>query len=245
MLESKRRAAIFLLLAFLLALAAGYLVFEKVKQLNSELGGMTKIYIANDSIQARTPIKENQITTEEIPNKFIKPNWHIVDKEDILNKVSIIPINDGEIIPETILKDFSIATDETKRLIAMYPSETVQFDQEVEPLDRVDIVVSTENSGQRKTEIFMRDVLVYFASKEDGNFLGAALEVGIDDAPRLIHMQHYADKIRILKASSGMSDTLTPSPSETVNEAERKKEEEKETETDTGEKPVANEEESS
>lgn len=206
MLESKRRAAIFLLLAFLLALTAGYLVFDKVKQLNAELGGMTEVYVATEDIPARSPIKESQLTTEEIPVKFLNENWHVaVDKDSILNKVPVVTIAKGEIITTNIIRESSIATDENKRLISMFPTETVQFDQEVEALDRVDIVVSTENDGKPKTEFFMKDVLVYWAQKdgEANGIVGAALEVNVEDAPKLIHMQHYADKIRILKASAG------------------------------------------
>lgn len=82
MLESKKRAGIFLILSFLLASVAGNLVLQKVRDLNAELGGMTKIYVAKGDIPARTLIKESQITTMEIPNKFVnkahvtkKTNW--------------------------------------------------------------------------------------------------------------------------------------------------------------------------
>ncbi|WP_394189775.1 hypothetical protein [Paenisporosarcina quisquiliarum] len=45
MLEAKRRAAVFFILAFILAAATGYMVLQKVKDLNSELGAMTKVTI--------------------------------------------------------------------------------------------------------------------------------------------------------------------------------------------------------
>jgi hypothetical protein len=212
MLESKRRAAIFLLLAFLLAVAASVLVFDKVKDLNSELGGMTTIYKASESIQARTPIRENQITTEEIPNRFFKDDWHITDKNEILDKVPIVPLSPDEIITTNILRDYSVAMDETKRLIVMYPTEKVQFDQVVEAMDRVDIIVSIKgDNGKPITETFMKDVLVSYAQMEKGDFLGVGLEVSMEDAPKLIHMQNYADKIRILKASGGDMNTATKS----------------------------------
>jgi Flp pilus assembly protein CpaB len=206
MLESKRRAAIFLLLAFLLAAGAGYLVLDKVRDLNAELGGMTKIYIANGNIPVRTLIQSNQITTMDIPNKFLN-DAHITDKDKILDNVSVVPLSEGEIITSNMLKPFTELTDENNRLIAMYPSEKVQFDQVVETLDRVDIVVSTENSGEYNTEVFMRDVPVAYAQGSEEDFAGIALEVSMEEAPKLIHMQNYADKIRILKANVGKEDT--------------------------------------
>ncbi len=207
MLESKRRAAIFLLLAFILALSAGYLVLQKVKDLNAELGGMTKIYVAKGDIPVRALIEENHITTTEIPNKFVN-KAHITDKDKIINNVSVVPLSEGEIITENMLKPFTELRNENSRLIAMYPSEKIQFDQVVETLDRVDIIVSTNNNGEQKTEVFMRDVPVAWAQGNEENFAGAALEVSMEDAPKLIHMQNYADKVRILKANVGKDESV-------------------------------------
>ncbi len=206
MLESKKRAAIFLLLAFLLALFAGYLVLEKVKSLNAELGGMTKIYVAKGDVPVRTLIQENQITTMEIPNKFVN-EANITKKDEILNMVPVVPLSKGEIITKNMLKPFSNLRKENNRLVSMSPSEKVQFDQVIEALDRVDIIVSTEENGLPKTELFMRDVPVAFAKGKEDDFAGVALEVSIEDATKLIHVENYADKVRVLKANVGKDDT--------------------------------------
>ncbi|PLS15378.1 flp pilus assembly protein CpaB [Bacillus sp. M6-12] len=214
MLESKRRAAIFLFLAFLLASVAAYLVYEKVKNLNAELGGMTKVYVAGTDIPVRTPIQESQITTTEIPNKFVNEGF-ITDKDDLLNMVLVVPLSKEEIITKNMIKPYSNLREENNRLVAMYPSEKVQFDQIIEALDRVDIIVSTENKGQTKTEIFMRDVPVAFAEGKGDKFAGVALEVNMKDAPKLIHIQNYADKVRVLKANVGKED-----PPQTASQTE-------------------------
>ncbi|HHY73661.1 MAG TPA: flp pilus assembly protein CpaB [Bacillus bacterium] len=206
MLESKKRAAIFLLLSFFLAMIAGYLVLGKVRDLNAELGGMTKIYIAKGDIPVRTLIQENQVITAEIPNKFVNKAY-ITDKEDLVNKVLVVPLSEEDIITKNMLKPFSNLREENHRLVAVYPSEKVQFDQVVEALDRVDIIISTENNGVRTTEVFMRDVPVAFAQGTEDSFTGVALELSIEDARKLIHMQNYAEKIRILKANVGRIET--------------------------------------
>lgn len=211
MLESKKRAAIFLILAFLLALAGGLLVFQKVKDLNAELGGMTKIYVAKGDIPVRTLIQENQVMTMEIPNKFVNKKQHITKKEDLLNTVSVVPLTKEDVITKNMLKPATNLQNENNRLVALYPSEKIQFDQVVSPLDRVDIIVSTEINGQPTTEIFMRDVPVAWADGDKPEeFAGAALEVSIDDAAKLIHVQNYADKVRILKANVGKEDAVDP-----------------------------------
>jgi|SRR5699024_915649 len=81
-------------------------------------------------------------------------------------------------------------------------------------LDRVDIIVShglnegeeneeTNEDDEPVTELFMSDVPVHkvFQGEEGQN--GIAVEVKAEDAPRLIHMQNYADYIRVLKAGAG------------------------------------------
>lgn len=206
MLESKKRAGIFLILAFLLASVAGYLVLQKVRDLNAELGGMTKIYVAKGDIPARTLIKESQITTMEIPNKFVN-KAHVTKKDELVNMVLVVPLSNGEIITKNMLKPFSNLRKENNRLVAMYPSEKVQFDQVIEALDRVDIIVSTKINGKPKTEIFMRDVPVAYAQGTGDKFAGVALEVSMEDAPKLIHIQNYADKVRVLKANVGKDDS--------------------------------------
>lgn len=209
MLESKKRAFIFLLLAFILASTAGYLVWQKVKDLNADLGGMTKIYIANGDIPARTLIEKNQLTTMEVPNKFVNSSY-VTSQKDLLGMVVVVPLNKNDVITKNMIKPYSNLREENHRLVAMYPSEKIQFDQVIEALDRVDIIISTKENNKPKTEIFMRDVPVAYASVEKKQFAGVALEVSIEDASKLIHIQNYADKVRVLKANVGKEDSEDP-----------------------------------
>lgn len=202
MLEAKRRAAIFLILAFILALVAGYLILEKVKQLNAELGGMVEIYVANGDIPARTLLQSDKITKMEIPQKFLTDS-HITSEKEILGQVSVVPLDEGDIITDNMLKNFSNLQNENNRLVALYPTDKIQFDQEVAALDRVDIIVSREINGESKTELFMKDVAVAYSSKKGETFAGVAVEVSSEAATKLIHMQNYAEYIRVLKANNG------------------------------------------
>ena len=202
MLEARRRAAIFLLLAFILAAVAGYLVLEKVKQLNAELGGMIEIYVANGNIPAREPINTTQLTKMEIPQKFLTSS-HITSDSDIIGQVSVVPLKEGDIITSNMLKNHSNLLNENNRLVALIRTDKVVFDQEVSALDRIDIIVSQEIDGEKKTELFMKDVAVAYAQGTGENFAGVAVEVSVNDATKLIHIQHYADHIRVLKANAG------------------------------------------
>ena len=193
---------IFLLLAFVLAAIAGYLVFDKVRTLNAELGGMTKIYVAAGDIPSRTLITENQIKTIEIPNRYVSESY-VTKMNELVKKVVVVPLKKDDIITGNMLKPVTELRKANDRLVAMYRSDKIQFDQVVTTNDRVDIIVSTGDKDQKKTEIFMRDVPVAWAQGEGEKFIGAALEVSLEDAPKLINMQNYADHIRILKANVG------------------------------------------
>ncbi|MCG7344222.1 flp pilus assembly protein CpaB [Sporosarcina sp. ACRSL] len=229
MLEAKRRAAIFLILAFILAAVTGYLVLEKVKELNAELGGMTSIYIAKGSIPSRSPIELSQVTKMDIPNKFVTDS-HILSEDEFEHKVSIVPLNPGDIITKNMIKPVSNLQDENNRLVTMYRTEKTQFDQVLTALDRVDIIVSTNDNGKKKTEVFMKDVLVAYAQGTNESFSGIAVEVTAEEAPRLIHMQNYAEHIRVLKANVGQANSFgdknasTGGKEETVEKQEPKEE---------------------
>ncbi|QCR31534.1 Flp pilus assembly protein CpaB [Lysinibacillus sp. SGAir0095] len=239
MLEAKRRAAIFLLLAFILAAVAGYLVLEKVKQLNAELGGMVEIYVSNGDIPARTLLHESQLTKMEIPQKFLTAS-HITDKNDILGQVSVVPLKEGDIITDNMLKSYSNLQDENNRLVALYRTDKIQFDQEIAALDRVDIIVSLEEEGKKSTELFMKDVAVAFAQGTGENFAGIGVEVSSEDATKLIHMENYAEYIRVLKANVGQDvevSEVEEKPASVGKEEAPAESTETQTETKTEDKP--------
>ncbi|WBL15378.1 MULTISPECIES: Flp pilus assembly protein CpaB [Sutcliffiella] len=250
MLESKRRAIIFFTLSFLLAIAAGFLFLQKVSAINSELGGMTEIYIAAEDIPSRSVIQPQQLTTTEIPNRFVNES-HITSLQDIANRVSVVPLSSGDIITKNMMKPFSSLREENNRLVTIVQSERIRFDERLEALDRIDIIVSHKFDGNNKTTIFMKDVLVAAELTSDGEFVGVAVEVQVEDAPELIHMQNYADSIRVLKANVGKGEVEEQSEKEIVIESPPEEEEieEKEKEEDKAEEKEedkeSNEEDSS
>ncbi|MBT2708916.1 SAF domain-containing protein [Bacillus sp. ISL-47] len=177
---------------------------QKVSELNNKLGGTTKVYVASEQIDSRAIIKPEDVETVDLPNKFLVEGSHIKDPKEITNKVSIVPISKGEIITKSVLKDFSGVGDPNNRLVALFANEKISFDEEVKGHDRVDIVVSHQFEGTPKTETFMSDVFVSRISENNKKkLLGVGLEVSKEDAPKLIHMQNYADSIRVLKANVG------------------------------------------
>lgn len=218
MLEAKRRAAVFFILAFILAAVTGYMVLQKVEDLNSELGKMTKVYVAKEEILSRDIIQPSQVTVMELPNKFVINDSHITSFSDLENRVSVVPLKPGEIITKNMIKPASNLQNENNRLVAIPRTDKIWFDQEFVALDRVDIIVSREVDGKPETSVFMKDVVVRYALKKGDDILGISVEVSAEDAPKLIHMENYADHIRLLKSNVGKNIVPTDEEEETVIE---------------------------
>lgn len=227
MIESKRKAIIFFLLAAILAGTAGFLTLQKVKELNNDLGTMVDVYAAGQDISSRSVITPKDVTIEKIPKKFVTDE-HITNTADLENKVSVIPLSSGDLITKNMLKQASAVMEENNRLITLMASERVFFDEQLEALDRVDIIVSLRDKDVNKTEIFMKDVKVARVANESKKFAGVQVEVALDQAPKLIHMQNYADSVRVIKANVGSEEAgETPAEAEAEAPAEKAPAEEK------------------
>jgi Flp pilus assembly protein CpaB len=242
MLESKRKAIIFIILSVLLALTAGFLVLKKVQALNTNLGTSVQIYVASKEISSRMLITPENIKTEEIPKKFLK-DYHITDAKELVNKVSVVPLSSGDVITRNILKQAASVVEENNRLITLMKSERVFFDEPLEALDRVDIIVSHRFSGKEETSIFMKDIKVARVAKKDDDFQGVQLEVPLEKAPELIHMQNYSDSLRIVKANVGKKEDQAAAAKEEEAPAKNEKEQVKEQENKPAEKEAKPKEE--
>lgn len=204
MFESKRRAFIFLVLSFILAVIAGSLFYSKYQDLNADLGKMTEVYVTGQSIPSRQLIKPEQVVSIEILNRYVT-DGHILSLYQLENQVSIIPLKEGNLITHNILKPHTELTSYGNRLVEMLiEMGNIHFDDDLDYLDRVDIIVSHSFEDDPATEIFMTDVPVHKIINNEDGLAGVALEVPSDAALELIHMQNYADYIRILK--SGVAD---------------------------------------
>lgn len=226
MLESKRRAIIFFSLAVLLAAVSGFLVLQKVQALNSDLGTIVTVYTASGEISSRKAVTPDDVTTAEIPQEYLRDE-HITDVDELMNKVSVVPLSEGDIITENILKEASAVTEANNRLVSMLRSEKVSFDENLIALDRVDIVVSHNFEEEPVTEVFMEDVKVARVAEEDEEFRGVQLEVPYENVSELIHMQNYADTLRVVKANVAeteqqeeTSDQETQENNQTGNDAD-------------------------
>lgn len=204
---------------------AGFLFLQKVKAINADLGEMTEVYVAAKEIPSRSLIQPDQVVVTEIPTRFVNESY-ITDVEDLIDKVLVVPLSEGDMITSNMIKPVSNATSENNRLVTLFQSDRLQFDQTLEALDRVDIIVSRQENNQPLTEVFMKDVPVAAVIQASNEFSGVAVEISAEDAPKLIHMQNYADSLRILKANVGKEDSVNAEQAEAPEQNEQQQAEE-------------------
>lgn len=229
LLDSKRRAIIFFIFALLFAAIAGFMFLQKLQELNTGLGEMAEVYVASEAISPRSIITEESLETEELPKKYVS-NSHITNLDQIVGKMSRISLNKGDLITTKMVKNLDHEPIGENRLVRIIHGGNVQFEVAPDFQDRIDLVVTREVDGKLETELFMEDVLV--ASKltsESDEFIGASVEVSMEDAINLIHTELTAHHIRVLSANSGVYNI----PEEPVED-----EDTQETEQPTEEDPV-------
>lgn len=237
MFESRRRALIFILLSFIMAVIGGLLFYSKLEELNQDLGEVTEIYVADRSIPSREIITESMVTTIEIPNRYLT-DGHIISIDQLDGMVSVVPLQEGDQLTLNLLRPITDLTEDGNRLVEMKEEwGNIHFDSMLENLDLVDIVISHSFEDEPVTEVFMRDVPVVRIIDNEGGY-GVGLEVSTQDASNLIHMQHYADRIRILKSSTGRSNEAT-------TDDEELEEEDEQLDTDVSEEVIEEDEEKS
>lgn len=214
MLEAKRKAIIFLSVAFVFALISGLLFTNYVKSVNVKMGTMTYYYVAKKDIAPRIPLKAEDFEAIEIPQRFLPANL-VTDPQSINGAVTVVPLAAGDAIEKNMLKPVTYsAKGSNSRLVRIMGTDRILFDSTLEAMDRVDIIVSHRNKDKPTAEVFMRDVpvaTIYEGKPQSASgkviddaptqMLGIGVDVTLEEARRLIEMVNYADSVRVLKAN--------------------------------------------
>src|SRR5699024_6359647 len=190
-------------------------------------------------------------------NKYVT-DAHILSMDQLEDQVLIIPLKEGDLITENILKPYTELTSQDNRLVEIMTSaegnDNITFDDDFDYMDQADIVVSynfdetddeeTDPDKEPVTELFMTDVPVHKVFKGEEGQTGIAVEVQSDRATGLIHMLNYADYIHVLKSGAGEDEgeseqgdeeTQDTNPDEGQSENEASEEEQEEPSNDDNE----------
>lgn len=225
LLDSKRRAIIFFIFALLFAAIAGFMFLQKLQELNTGLGEMSEVYVANRDISPRSIITEDSIGTQELPKKYVTDS-HITNPEEIIGKMSRISLSKGDLVTTKMVKDLDLEPVGNNRLVRVLQGGNVQFEAyDLEYQDRIDLIVTREVSGELQTELFMEDVLVAGKDGFGKDFRGVYVEVSMEEAISLIDTQLTAHHIRVLNANAGIYNIPEEQAKEEEEDEEQKEEE--------------------
>ncbi|MCM3733844.1 flagella basal body P-ring formation protein FlgA [Fictibacillus nanhaiensis] len=226
MVDAKRKALIFLVVAFILAVVTAGVVLNEIRKAQQNLTETTKVAALEGNIKSNEAITSSKIKWVEIPKNAAVSNF-IQSEGDLKNQVVLTDMKDGDILTKNVLRS-KIDISKGHRVVWLNPTENVLIDENVTEGDRVDIVVSMEEKNVMTTKRALKGIHVVEVDDDveiEKNKTTSVIKVSlsIEDAEKLIHYQNTAQQIRILR----------------VNELEEKNTEEKKEEAAPAAKPAA------
>jgi Flp pilus assembly protein CpaB len=210
MQDAKRRAILFLTVAMLLSVVAGYLFMQKVSTVDATLGEFTSVYVAAKNISSREPLKPEFFKPVKVPVRFL-PQSAVTSLDGIQveentypiqHLITVVPLKEGDLLTTNILKTQGKLSSDKHRMVVLHRSDKVVFDGVFDTNDLVDIIVSDRGrNNDIYTDIFMEKVKVVGVGRDsEGNITSIGLEMTLEEAKKFIHKQNFAVAIRVLKA---------------------------------------------
>ncbi|MCJ8008773.1 Flp pilus assembly protein CpaB [Lederbergia wuyishanensis] len=231
MISAKRKAFIFLTIAFLLAIMTGWFINSQVSQAKELMGQSVKVAVAKKDVSAYTEITPDMIDWLSIPKSSAVSSFLTSEKE-MEDHLFIVNMKKGDLITKNLIRS-RVDIPEGYRVVWLNPTENVIMDQEIFVGDKVDIIASykSDNEGKIETKRIMNNINVIQSESvrlEDKGNTSMAIKVSltIEQAEQLIHMQNTADQIRVLRINQlEMNDSQvdseveqTPVQEEPVNQ---------------------------
>ncbi|MCR2823697.1 Flp pilus assembly protein CpaB [Lederbergia panacisoli] len=211
MISAKRKAFIFLTIAFLLAIMTGWFINSQVSEAKELMGQSVKVAVAKNDVSAYTEITPEMIDWLSIPKSSAVSSFLTSEKE-MEDHLFIVNMKKGDLITRNLIRS-RVDIPEGYRIVWLNPTENVIMDQEIFVGDKVDIISSfkSDNEGRIETKRIMNNIDVIQSESiqlEDKNNTGMAIKVSltIQQAEQLIHMQNTADQIRVLRVNQLETD---------------------------------------
>lgn len=201
MVDSKRKAMIFLALAFILAVLTAWLVINQVSQAQETLGQTVKVAVAKTDIQAYTDISPDMIDWVDMPQST-NLSTLIQDEKELEGHVSIVNLEKGDLFTANLVRSrIDIPADH--RVVWLNPTENVILDQSVVEGDKIDIVASYKSGSGIVTKRILQNIPVVqsqdLKSGDDETKQALKVSLPVSQAELLIHMQNTAEQVRVLR----------------------------------------------
>lgn len=206
MIDAKRKAIIFLTLAFLLAIAAAGVILVQINEAQSRLGETVKVAAAKGTITSYHEIDvEADIQWVDLPASSAYESF-ISEENELEDSISVVELQEGEILTKSLIrKKLDIPADE--RVVWLNATEIVKIDQDITEGDLIDIVVvHTDEADKIQTKrMFSNIPVVEVDQVEDSNGEASIPKVkialSIEGAEQVIHQQNTAVQVRVLRVN--------------------------------------------
>lgn len=215
MREARRHITGFLVLAMLLAGLAAYLTYkhvatteaeyqERIQEVEEQLGERVDVLVAAREIPAQVPLTRADLDTVSIPKAYLQPGM-VTDKDKVVGKVSLVPLPQGGLVLSNAVAD-RVVIPEGKRVIRLYHSQVVQFDQNLMVGDAVDLMVTTREAktGTLKTALAMSKLPVV---EVDSNGEWVGVQVPEEEADKVLSLEITAAQLNLLRVTPDKEGT--------------------------------------
>ncbi|WP_134687244.1 SAF domain-containing protein [Brevibacillus migulae] len=220
MIDAKRKAMIFLTIAFILAVVTAGLVLNEIRQMQMALGERIYVAIARDDIPSYTEVTSDMVEWVQIPNTD-KFSSYITAPQELDNSVLIVKVGKGELITKSIVRSkMDIPVDH--RVVWLNVTKNVVIDQEIAENDLVDIVVFYQDLGTKTVLSKRLFANVPIVQRQDGeNGIALKASMSLQDAENYIYLQNTASQIRILRVNQiQRSEHLNQTPTQEMEQHE-------------------------
>ena len=192
MIDSKRKAIIFLTISFILAVVTAGVVLVQISQAQERLGETVEVASVSEDVPSNSAIDMKDIEWVKFPKN--SASSFITDKSELEEVITLIDLKEGDLLTKNLVrKKLDIPANE--RVVWLNATDIVLEDQQVKVGDLVDIIVSRELERKVETKRLLSNIKVVERDKEGGIKISLPLE----QAEKLIHYQNFAKQIRVLR----------------------------------------------
>ncbi|MEK5071573.1 hypothetical protein [Sporosarcina sp. FSL K6-1508] len=204
MIDSKRKAIIFLTISFVLAVVTAGVVLVQISQAQERLGEMVEVASVTKDVASYSEIDMNTIEWVKFP-KNNASSFFITDKKELEEVITIVNLDSGDLLTKNLVrKRLDIPVNE--RVVWLNATEIVLIDQQVTEGDLVDVIVSREVEKSVETKRLLSNIKVVQIEKGLEGSEGIKISLPLEQAEQLIHYQNFAKQIRVLRVNQAEDD---------------------------------------
>ena len=222
MIDSKRKAIIFLTISFILAVVTAGVVLVQISQAQERLGETVEVASVSEDVPSNSAIDMKDTEWVKFPKN--SASSFITDKSELEEVITLIDLKEGDLLTKNLVrKKLDIPANE--RVVWLNATDIVLEDQQVKVGDLVDIIVSRELERKVETKRLLSNIKVVERDKEGGIKISLPLE----QAEKLIHYQNFAKQIRVLVVNqvNDNKETVGEKPAKPIVEEKPEVKEEK------------------